>query len=421
MSRIRNELDKLPLTKEQKGKLLPTILENSGFLDTRRGCAPGQLHEDSGFFAFDEKVRVLAQRFHADGLTVDAYLTAAVKQPRFLCLSPETVVGHITGIVERFADQGLTTRDYLKAVLKNPSLCTLSPETVGGHITGAVERFADQGLTTRNYLKAALKNPSLFTLSPETVTRNVSGVVEQFADQGLITRDYLKAVLKAPTLLNLTAETLTGHITKVVDRFESHGLTTDDYLQAALKQPSLFYQTPETVVGHITGIVERFADQGLTTRDYLKAALKLPPLFNLSPETVARHINLVFALYDDGVFTLPSTRAGDDHGNTHPHASILAFLLKHPVILALEDNNLSLRQLHKELTGAAPSAMNLLRSRRQTELAVMKHLGHNDPSSPVLSDGYVAGQGQLTTEQAKTFVLRALIREGYIKGGTLER
>ena len=54
----------------------------------------------------------------------------------------------------------------------------------------------------------------------------------------------------------------------------------------------------------------------------------------------------------------------------------------------------------------------------------MRHLGHNDPSSPVLTDGYVAGQGQPTTDQAKTFVLRALVREGFIKGvhaGKLER
>ena len=94
------------------------------------------------------------------------------------------------------------------------------------------------------------------------------------------------------------------------------------------------------------------------------------------------------------------------------------------MILALEDNNLSLRQLHKEMTGAAPSAMNLLRSRRQTELAVMQHLGHHDPSSPVLTDGYIAGQSHPTTDQAKTFVLRALVREGFIKGvhaGKLER
>ena len=167
---------------------------------------------------------------------------------------------------------------------------------------------------------------------------------------------------------------------------------------------------------NVSGVVERFADEGLTTRDYLKAALKNPSLFSLAPETVARHINLVFALYDDGVFTLPSTRSRGAHGHAHPHASVLAFLLRNPVILALEDNNLSLRQLHKEMTGAEPRAMNLLRSRRETEVAVMQHLGHDDPSSPVLADGYVAGQGRPTNEQAKTFVLRALVREGFIKG-----
>ena len=208
LSRIRNELDKLALTKEQKGKLLPIILENSGFLDTRRESPPGQLQETSRVFAFDEKIRTLVQRFHADGLTGEACLRAAVRQPLFLCQSPETVVRNVSGVVERFADEGLTTRDYLKAALKNPSLFSFVPETVVSHVTEVVNRFADEGLTTRDYLKAALKNPSLFCFAPETVVSHVTEVVNRFADEGLIIRDYLKAALKNPSLFSLAPETV---------------------------------------------------------------------------------------------------------------------------------------------------------------------------------------------------------------------
>jgi hypothetical protein len=72
-------------------------------------------------------------------------------------------------------------------------------------------------------------------------------------------------------------------------------------------------------------------------------------------------------------------------------------------------------------TGADPDPQNLNRSRRQTEHELMRHLGHDDPAEPVGDGGYIAGQGAPTDEQASKFVLRALAREGYIKGAKLER
>lgn len=51
----------------------------------------------------------------------------------------------------------------------------------------------------------------------------------------------------------------------------------------------------------------------------------------------------------------------------------------------------------------------------------MAHLGHHDPSQPVEADGFVAGAATPTEEQAKRFLLRALIHAGFIKGASMER
>jgi hypothetical protein len=76
------------------------------------------------------------------------------------------------------------------------------------------------------------------------------------------------------------------------------------------------------------------------------------------------------------------------------------------MLLTLDDKNLAMRKLHKEITGAEPTSRNLTRSRRETELELMRHLGHGDPARPVPKDGNA--------------MLRDLIRDGYIKSARLE-
>jgi len=72
------------------------------------------------------------------------------------------------------------------------------------------------------------------------------------------------------------------------------------------------------------------------------------------------------------------------------------------------------------VTEADSSPENLRRSRRQTELELMRHLGHDHPSGQT-AYGFIAGQATPTEAEAKSFVLRTLIGEGYIKGPAPER
>jgi len=50
----------------------------------------------------------------------------------------------------------------------------------------------------------------------------------------------------------------------------------------------------------------------------------------------------------------------------------------------------------------------------------MRHLGHDHPSGQT-AYGFIAGQATPTEAEAKSFVLRTLIGEGYIKGPAPER
>jgi hypothetical protein len=333
LPRIRQELDKLPLSEEQKAQAIPKILNSVLFLDTYTGTRTRQdeLREDSSIFEFATKVQA---------------------------------------VVERFAAEGLTTKDYLRAALRQPQLFCQKPTTIAGNIAGVVALFTDQGLTVTDYLRAAQKRPQLFGQKPATIAANIAGVVALFTDQGL---------------------------------------TVTDYLRAALRQPQLFYQKPAAIVSNIAGMVERFAAKGLTRSDYLRAALKRPQLFCHKPATVARHIELILELFDEGVVALPRSLipSHQKNGHPHPHALVLAYLLDmSPHYLCFDDKNIFLRKLHKELTGAPASFQNLHRSRNQTELELMRHLGHDDPARPVPKDANP--------------VLVGLIRDGYIKGAKIE-
>jgi hypothetical protein len=370
LPRIRQELDKLPLSEEQKAQAIPKILKNMRFLETGAGTRnPGQLRSDSTMFDFEPKIRAVVERFAAQGLTARDYLQAALKRPQLFCQSPATIAANIAGVVERFAAQGLTTENYLQAALTQPPLFYMKPATVAANISGVGQQYADMGLTTKAYLHAALKQPQLFCQSPATISANIAGVVERFAGDGLTTRNYLRA---------------------------------------ALTQPTLFCQSPATIAANIAGVVERFAGQYLTTKDYLQAALTQPPLFSMKPATIARHIELILALYDDGIFALPRPRGYSIQTaeHPHPHAPVLGFLLRNPVLICLEEKNIHLRKVYKDITGAEPSPKNLLRPRHEVERELMRHLGHDDPGRPVPKDADP--------------VLRGLIRDGYIKSAKLE-
>jgi hypothetical protein len=387
LPRIRQELDKLPLTEAEKEQLAPLLLDGLTFFDTRGG------KQDSGGVTPDSTVFNIADKVQA--------------------------------LVQRFQNDGLTTRDYVKLALRRPQLFYQSPDTTAAHIVGVVDRFAGEGLTIRKYLKAAFKRTALFTMNPNTISENIDGMVGRFADEGLITRAYLDAALKQPQLFSQSPATIAANIEGAVKRFAVYGLTMPMYIKAALKQPSLFSLSPETVAGHITGVIERFAADGLTTREYLKAALKQPSLFAASPETVIRHINAVLSFSDSGIFTPPipqhqGSQQPETSGNPS-HAEVINFLLRTPALLSLADHNFGLRAVHQRLTDGPTNTKMLTRSRPVVERELMRHLGHDDPQLPVPADGFVAGGGQPTDEQAKRIVLRALIHAGFIRSGTVER
>lgn len=281
--------------------------------------------------------------------------------------------------------------------------------------------FEKDGLTLPKYLNAALRQPPLFYQSPATVAQNVTSVVEYFADAGLTTTQYLRAAVKQPPLFYQSPETIIRNVEGVVEFFVGNGLTAENYLQAALKQPSLFCQSPTTIAGNIAGLVNRFASEGLTARQYLQAALNHPPLFTQKPATIARHIDIILDFVDRGVFQPPGLRQYNSDSPYNDHAAALDFLLASPKILSLADDNFRLREVHQRMTEGTTSSTLLKKQRSHVERELMRHLGHDDPSLPVPSDGFAAGDASPNEEQTRRFVLRALMHAGYIKGGSLER
>jgi hypothetical protein len=426
LARIRQELDKLPLTEQQKQDVTPKLLNSVDFLDTDGGqSSPGKLTPDSQLFLFSDKLQALVAHFESDGLTLSGYLAAALKQPRLFYRSPATITGHIEGVVHRFAAQGLTTRQYLDVALKQPQLFLRSPETIAANIEGVVQRFAGEGLTARQYFTAAVKQPPLFYRSPETIAANIEGVVQRFAEQGLTTRQYLAAALKHPGLFTHSPTTIADNIEGVVQRFDAQGLTLRQYLAAAIKLPTLFTLPPATVAGNIESVVQRYAHDGLTMSEYLSAAVRQPSLFCMSPDTVARHIDAVLSFADSGLFTPPiprrngRQRAGPSENRTH--AAVIDFLLKSPYIMTLADDNFGVREVHQRLTDGPRDRRFFRHPRYAVERELTQHLGHDDPRQPVRSDGFIAGAAPPTEEQARQFVLRALIHAGFIRSGSIER
>jgi hypothetical protein len=178
LSRIRQELDKLPLTKAHRDDLAPKLLQQARFLDTtsRRNNFEN-LRIDSALFDFARKISDVEQRFEADGLTLTDYLCAAVKQPPLFCQSPAAIIANIEGVAGHFCNHGLTLTGYLRAALKQPSLFYQSPATIIANIQSVAGHFRDQGLTLKDYLRAAGMQPQLFYQSPETIIRHVRLII----------------------------------------------------------------------------------------------------------------------------------------------------------------------------------------------------------------------------------------------------
>lgn len=218
LPRIRQELDKLPLTEPQKDAIALRLLKEPDFAQTQGvTLATGGAPSPVPAFRFAEKVQSVVRRFEQDGLTAKDYLAAVVRRPDILNVRPETIARNIQGVVDLFDSDGLTADVYLRAAIKQPSLFVQTPWTLASNITGFVARFADEGLADFDYLKAALRHPPLFTMSPETVEHNIRTVVARFHDDGMTTSQYLKAALRMPQLFSLSPATAIRHIEAVMD------------------------------------------------------------------------------------------------------------------------------------------------------------------------------------------------------------
>ncbi len=299
----------------------------------------------------------------------------------------------------------------------------LSPFPLAERVQGVVQRFEQDGLTAQAYLTAIVRRPDILATSPEAIARNIQGVVDLFAADGLTTAAYLKAAIKKPSLFIQTPWTLTGNITDLVQRFAEEGLTDRAYLRVALMHPSLFTSSPETVEHNIRAVVERFRGEGMTPSQYLNAALRMPTLFVLSPATVIGHIDAVMDLADRRIFVPPKrgSRREPTATNGNPlHAGVIDFLLRNPVIMTLADDNFTLRDISAHVTGEGPSGPAFLQyPRHKVEAQLANALGHADQNAPV-PKASSPQEGGDAGRHARNVLLRALVREGIVKG-TLER
>jgi hypothetical protein len=334
LPRIRQELEKLPLTDTQREEVVPRLLQHAKFIHTARNSFEN-LRVDSAMFDFARKISDVERRFEADGMARGDYLHSALKQPQLFYQSPATIIANIESVAGHFHDHGLTLTDYLHAAVKRPPLFCQSPATIIANIEGVAGHFRDHGLTLDNYLRAAVKQPPLFYQSPATIVANIGGAA--------------------------------GH-------FRDHGLTLDNYLRAAVKQPQLFHQAPATIIANIEGVAGHFHDHGLTLDNYLRAAVKQPPLFYQSPGTIIRHVTLIINLHHQGWLAFPGEATP-----AHPLKPMFDFLVKNPLLLCLSDDNYALREAYARLTGKRFKGTSLLtRPRHQLEQEFALVLGRAD-------------------------------------------
>src|SRR5204863_1495713 len=106
----------------------------------------------SSLLDFRGKLGAVADYYAGDGLTLAAYLGAAVKRPELFTMAPATVIGHIDAVATHFAAEGLTLSEYLAAAVRHPSLFYQSPATIQANIEAVVSHFQPHGLTLHRYL-----------------------------------------------------------------------------------------------------------------------------------------------------------------------------------------------------------------------------------------------------------------------------
>src|SRR5262249_46606194 len=151
-------LRELPLSEKEIAAVAPQL---AGSLLRLRG---GRMTADSALFDFCGKVTAVVEHFAPDGLTLQDYLGAAVRQPTLLGLKPATVIRHADAVAAHFQKHGLTLPAYLRAACRQPQLFYQSPSTIQGNIEQVASHFREHGLTLKDYLRAAVRQPTLFCL-----------------------------------------------------------------------------------------------------------------------------------------------------------------------------------------------------------------------------------------------------------------
>src|SRR5690349_7257312 len=109
-ARLEQALRALPLSEAAIAQVTPRLRDLTQRLYHQR-----PLPADSSFFRFREKVTAVVNHFLPQGLTLSAYLKAAVKQPPLFSQRPATVQANIERAAQHFAAQGLTVKTYLRA------------------------------------------------------------------------------------------------------------------------------------------------------------------------------------------------------------------------------------------------------------------------------------------------------------------
>lgn len=191
-------------------------------------------------------------------------------------------------------------------------------------------------------------------------------------------------------------------VTAVVRHFATDGLIETDYLAAAAKWPVLKTQKPETLIHNVEGVAKHFAADGLATSAYLRSALLKPQLFYQKPDTIIGHIHLIESLQKQNLLTIDQGRP-----------ALFAFVLKNPRYLTLADDNIHLREIVGHATGSSAA---LREPRKSVESAFAKRLGQENLNVPTPQISRPNDPGEDMGPHARNVLLRALIREGYIKG-----
>jgi hypothetical protein len=249
------------------------------------------------------------------------------------------------------------------------------------------------------------------------VDDSVETIVSHFAAHGLTKGDYLRAAVKHPQLFVQRPQTFIANVEGVTNHFRAAGLTVADYLRAAIRHPQLFLHRPQTLIANVEGVTDHFRAAGLSVADYLRAAVRQPQLFAQRPQTIIGHVNLLIGLYHKD---LASFHGQKDAPPDQPVQPLFAFLTRNPFFFCLADDNLTLRDIYAGISDKHfASTYFLSKPRQRVEADTAAALGHSDLSRPVPKELH-PGEGGDLGPHARNLLLRALIREGIVKG-TLER